>query len=78
MIGTFYQAPHPEASPFVRVGDHIEKGQKICVIEAMKLFYEVESYISGTIVQILLERRIRPTTILGKSRLRNCIEYGFI
>ncbi len=55
MIGTFYQAPNPDASPFVRVGDRIQKGQKICVIEAMKLFNEIEADVSGTIVEVLLE-----------------------
>ena len=55
MIGTFYQAPNPDASPFVIVGSKIEKGQKLCVIEAMKLFNEIEADIAGTIVEVLVD-----------------------
>ena len=55
MIGTFYQASNPDASPFVQVGDQIEKGQKLCVIEAMKLFNEIEADIAGTIVKVLVD-----------------------
>lgn len=55
MIGTFYQAPNPDASPFVAVGSKVEKGQKLCVIEAMKLFNEIEADIAGTIVEILVD-----------------------
>ena len=55
MIGTFYQAPNPEAPPFVKVGDVIQQGQKIGVIEAMKLFNELEADMAGTIVKILVE-----------------------
>ena len=55
MIGTFYQAPNPDAPPFVQVGDRVEKGQKLCVIEAMKLFNEIEADIPGTIVNILVD-----------------------
>ena len=55
MIGTFYQAPNPDAPPFTKVGDSIKQGQKICVIEAMKLFNEVEADVSGKIVKVLVE-----------------------
>jgi len=55
MIGTFYQAPNPEAKPFVKVGDVISKGQTVCIIEAMKLFNEIESEVSGRIVKVLVE-----------------------
>ena len=55
MIGTFYQAPNPDAPPFVQVGDRIEKGQQLCVIEAMKLFNEIEADIAGTIVKVLVD-----------------------
>jgi acetyl-CoA carboxylase biotin carboxyl carrier protein len=55
MVGTFYQAPNPEAPPFVQVGDRIQKGQKLCVIEAMKLFNEIEADITGTLVQVLVD-----------------------
>jgi len=55
MIGTFYRASDPEKPPFVNVGDEIEKGQVICIIEAMKLFNEIESEVSGKIVKILVD-----------------------
>nr|WKN39420.1 acetyl-CoA carboxylase biotin carboxyl carrier protein [Tunicatimonas sp. TK19036] len=55
MIGTFYQAPNPETGPFVQVGDKVSKGQTVCIIEAMKLFNEIEAEQSGTIVEILVE-----------------------
>ncbi len=55
MVGTFYQASKPDAPPFVREGDHIQQGQKLCVIEAMKLFNEIEADISGTIVKVLVD-----------------------
>ena len=55
MIGTFYEANSPESPPFVKVGDSIKKGQTICIIEAMKLFNEIESEVSGTVLEILVE-----------------------
>lgn len=55
MIGTFYQAPNPESGPFVKVGDRVTPGKTVCVIEAMKLFNEIESEISGTVVEVLVE-----------------------
>jgi acetyl-CoA carboxylase biotin carboxyl carrier protein len=55
MIGTFYRASSPEAEPFVKVGSRIEKGKPICIIEAMKLFNEIESDVSGTVVKVLVE-----------------------
>ncbi len=55
MIGTFYQAPNPESGPFVKVGDRVTPGKTVCVIEAMKLFNEIESEVSGTIVELLVE-----------------------
>ena len=55
MIGTFYRSSDPEKPPFVNVGDDIEKGQVICIIEAMKLFNEIESEVSGKIVKILVD-----------------------
>ena len=55
MIGTFYQASNPESPAFVKIGDKIKQGQTVCIIEAMKLFNEIESEISGTIVEILAE-----------------------
>ncbi|MCX6352992.1 MAG: acetyl-CoA carboxylase biotin carboxyl carrier protein [Bacteroidetes bacterium] len=55
MIGTLYRKPSPDKPPFVQVGDKIVKGQVLCVIEAMKLFNEIEAEISGTIVKILAD-----------------------
>jgi acetyl-CoA carboxylase biotin carboxyl carrier protein len=55
MIGTFYQSPTPESNPFISEGDSIKPGQTICIIEAMKLFNEIESEVSGKIVKILVE-----------------------
>lgn len=55
MIGTFYRASNPETPSFVSVGDEIKPGKVVCVIEAMKLFNEIESEISGKIVKILVE-----------------------
>ncbi|HTB31331.1 MAG TPA: acetyl-CoA carboxylase biotin carboxyl carrier protein [Bacteroidia bacterium] len=54
MIGTFYRSPGPDKPPFLNVGDKIEKGKVICIIEAMKLFNEIEAEVSGTIVKFLL------------------------
>jgi acetyl-CoA carboxylase biotin carboxyl carrier protein len=55
MIGTFYRASSPETPVFVSVGDEIKPGKPVCVIEAMKLFNEIESEISGKIVKVLVE-----------------------
>lgn len=55
MIGTFYRSPNPDSPPFVSVGDKISKGQILCIIEAMKLFNEIESEVSGTVVKVMLE-----------------------
>jgi acetyl-CoA carboxylase biotin carboxyl carrier protein len=55
MIGTFYRSSSPDTPPFVSVGDKITKGQTVCIIEAMKLFNEIESEVSGTIVKVLVE-----------------------
>ena len=55
MIGTFYKTPGPGNPPFVNVGDEVKKGQPLCVIEAMKLFNEIESEVSGKIVKILID-----------------------
>ncbi len=55
MVGTFYRRPAPDKPPFVQVGDHVEKGQTVCIIEAMKLFNEIESEVSGTIVKVLVD-----------------------
>ncbi|MBK6626929.1 MAG: acetyl-CoA carboxylase biotin carboxyl carrier protein [Flavobacteriales bacterium] len=55
MIGTFYRAAGPGKPVFVNVGDSIEKGKPICIIEAMKLFNEIESDVSGKIVKVLVD-----------------------
>lgn len=55
MIGTFYRSSSPEAAPFVKVGDQISKGQVLCIIEAMKLFNEIESEFSGRVVKVLVD-----------------------
>lgn len=55
MIGTFYRASSPESPAFVNIGDEVRPGQVVCVIEAMKLFNEIESEVSGKIVRILVE-----------------------
>jgi acetyl-CoA carboxylase biotin carboxyl carrier protein len=55
MIGTFYRSPGPDKPPFVNVGDEIKAGKPICIIEAMKLFNEIESEISGRIVKVLVD-----------------------
>lgn len=55
MIGTFYRAPKPEDPPFMSVGDSVSAGQRVGIIEAMKLFNEIDSEISGTIVKVLVE-----------------------
>jgi acetyl-CoA carboxylase biotin carboxyl carrier protein len=55
MIGTFYRSANPDSPPFVSVGDKVTKGQTVCIIEAMKLFNEIESEVSGTIVKVMIE-----------------------
>ncbi len=55
MIGTFYRSPNPESPSFVNVGDKVEAGQTVCIIEAMKLFNEIESDVSGTVVKVVAE-----------------------
>lgn len=55
MIGTFYRSSSPDKPPFAEVGTEIKKGDKICIIEAMKLFNEIESEVSGRIVKVLVD-----------------------
>lgn len=55
MIGTFYRSSSPDKPPFVNVGDEINEGDTICIIEAMKLFNEIESEVSGKIVKVLVD-----------------------
>jgi len=55
MIGTFYRSAGPDKAPFINVGDSITQGNTICIIEAMKLFNEIEAEISGKIVKVLVD-----------------------
>ena len=55
MVGTFYRAPGPEEPPFVDIGSRISVGQAVCILEAMKLMNELESEVSGEVVEILVE-----------------------
>lgn len=55
MIGTFYRRPSPDKDLFVNVGDEISSGSVVCIIEAMKLFNEIESEVSGKIVKVLVD-----------------------
>lgn len=55
MIGTFYRSANPEADAFVKVGDEVNPGDVVCIIEAMKLFNEIESEVSGKIVKVLVD-----------------------
>jgi acetyl-CoA carboxylase biotin carboxyl carrier protein len=55
MVGTFYRATNPEATPFVSEGDTVKEGQTLCIIEAMKLMNEIESKVAGRVVKILVE-----------------------
>jgi acetyl-CoA carboxylase biotin carboxyl carrier protein len=52
IVGTFYRAPNPDADPFVKVGDSVEKGHTLCIVEAMKLMNEIEAEVSGTVLEI--------------------------
>ena len=55
MVGTFYRAPAPDAPPFAEVGQELEVGQVVCIIEAMKLMNEIKSEVAGRIGEVLLE-----------------------
>lgn len=55
MVGTFYSAPDPDSSPYVKVGDPIGKETTVCIVEAMKVFNEIQAELSGTIVAVLVE-----------------------
>ena len=55
MIGTFYRSASPEKPPFINVGDDVTQGTVVCIIEAMKLFNEIESEVKGRIVKVLVE-----------------------
>ncbi|QLK86089.1 acetyl-CoA carboxylase biotin carboxyl carrier protein [Staphylococcus sp. 17KM0847] len=55
MVGTFYKAPSPEESPYVKVGDKVTAETTVCILEAMKLFNEIQAEITGEIVEVLVE-----------------------
>lgn len=55
IVGTFYRAPSPDDDAFVQVGDHVEKGQTLCIVEAMKIMNEIESEYSGEVKKILVD-----------------------
>ncbi len=55
MVGTFYRAANPDAPPFVEEGDEVEPGQTVCIIEAMKLFNEIQAEVRGRIARVLAE-----------------------
>jgi len=55
IVGTFYGSPSPGAEAFVRIGTHVDKGQTLCIVEAMKLMNEIESEVSGEVLKIFAE-----------------------
>lgn len=55
IVGTFYRSPSPDADAFVNVGDQVDKGQTLCIVEAMKIMNEIESEYSGEVKKILVE-----------------------
>jgi acetyl-CoA carboxylase biotin carboxyl carrier protein len=55
IVGTYYSSPSPEADPYVAIGSHVESGQVLCIIEAMKLMNEIESDMAGEVVRIFAE-----------------------
>ena len=63
MVGTFYVSANPDLKPYLKVGDHVKKGDIVCIIEAMKLFNEIESDCDGVVTKVLVENA-------------KCVEYG--
>ena len=55
MVGTYYRSPGPDKEPFIKVGDRIAPGQTLCILEAMKIMNEIESEVSGKVVEILVD-----------------------
>jgi acetyl-CoA carboxylase biotin carboxyl carrier protein len=55
IVGTFYASPSPGAEPFVQIGNHVDSGQTLCIVEAMKLMNEIESEVSGEVLRIFAE-----------------------
>jgi len=55
IVGTFYRAPNPDADPYIKVGDAVDDGRTLCIVEAMKLMNEIESDMSGTVIKVFPE-----------------------
>lgn len=55
MVGTFYASPNPDSEPFVRIGQEVKAGDTVCIIEAMKMFNQIESDVNGKVVAVLVE-----------------------
>ena len=55
MVGTYYSSPSPEAKPFITVGQKVNKGDTLCIVEAMKIMNQIESEVSGTVKEILVK-----------------------
>ncbi|MDX1642422.1 MAG: acetyl-CoA carboxylase biotin carboxyl carrier protein, partial [Balneolaceae bacterium] len=55
IVGTYYEAPSPDSDPFIKVGDHVDAGQTLCIVEAMKIMNEIEAEFSGTVQKILVD-----------------------
>lgn len=55
MVGTYYDAPNPDSEPFVKEGQRVSKGETLCLVEAMKMFNQIESEYTGTVAAILVE-----------------------
>ena len=55
IVGTFYRSPSPDADPFVKTGDNVEKGQTLCIVEAMKLMNEIEAEVEGKVAEFLVK-----------------------
>ena len=55
MVGTFYGSPNPESDPFISVGQDIRAGDTVCIIEAMKMFNQIESEVDGKVVAVLVD-----------------------
>lgn len=54
IVGTYYESPSPDSDPFIKVGDHVDAGQTLCIVEAMKIMNEIEAEFAGTIQKILV------------------------
>ncbi len=55
IVGTFYRAPSPDAAAYISVGDHVHKGQVVCIVEAMKLLNQIESEVDGVVAEVLVD-----------------------